>query len=51
MISRMISVVGFTNVPLFVCCTAATALAFAILYAVVYARTARIYYKIVESPA
>lgn len=51
MISRMISIVGFTNVPLFVCCTAATALAFAILYAVVYARTARIYYKIVESPA
>lgn len=26
MISRMISIVGFTNVPLFVCCTAATAL-------------------------
>lgn len=51
MISRMISIVGFTNVPLFVCCTAATAFAFAILYAVVYARTARIYYKIVESPA
>lgn len=47
-IRKLLAVLNLTNVALFGLCTALTILVFAILYAVVYALTARVYYKIVE---
>ncbi len=39
---------GFANVPLYVTCTLASFLAFAVMYIVIYLITARTYYKIVS---
>lgn len=47
-ITKLLLIFGLTNTPLFVFCTAITILAFAIFYAIVYALTARTYYKIVR---
>lgn len=47
-ITKLLSVFNLTNIPLFAVCTAITILVFAIFYAVVYALTARTYYKIVS---
>ena len=47
MITRLLLIFSMTNVPLFALCTAGTFLVFAVIYALVYAVTAREYYKIV----
>ncbi len=47
MITRLLMIFNMYNVPLFALCTAGTFLAFAVIYALVYAVTAREYYKIV----
>lgn len=47
-IVRMLALFGFSNVSLFMVCTAITVLIFAIIYFIVYALTARAYYKIVQ---
>ncbi len=47
MITRLLQVFMMYNVPLFALCTAGTFVVFAIIYAIVYAVTAREYYKIV----
>ena len=39
---------GLVNTPLFLACTAATVLVFAVFYVMVFAVTAREYYKIVN---
>lgn len=49
MIRKLFSVLNLTNVTLFIICTLVTVLVFTILYAVVYALTAKTYYKIVEA--
>lgn len=48
MISRLLLVFSLTNVALFAWCTLGTFLAFALIYAFVYALTARAYYQIVK---
>ena len=48
-ITKLLSVLSLTNVPLFVICTIATIAVFAIIYAIVYALTAKEYYKIVST--
>lgn len=48
MITKMLEVLNLTNVSLFVICTLATLIIFAIFYTVVYSLTARTYYRIVE---
>ncbi len=48
MITKLLLVLNLTNVALFAWCTVGTLLAFAILYAIIYAVTARAYYKIVQ---
>jgi putative ABC transport system permease protein len=48
MIRRLLAVLNLSNVTLFVACTVCTVMAFAGIYAVVYALTARAYYKIVS---
>ena len=47
-ITKLLSVLMLTNIPLFALCTVGTILAFALFYAVVYALTAKVYYKIVS---
>lgn len=47
-ITKLLTVLNLTNVPLFAICTAGTILVFAIFYAIVYYLTARVYYKIVS---
>ena len=47
MITRLLLVFSMTNVSLFALCTVVTFLLFAVIYAIVYAVTAREYYKIV----
>lgn len=47
-IVKLLQLFSLSNVTLFACCTAGTILVFAALYAVVYALTARTYYKIVR---
>jgi putative ABC transport system permease protein len=47
-ITKLLSVFNLTNIPLFALCTAITVLVFAVFYAMVYALTARTYYKIVS---
>ena len=49
MIRKLLSVLNLTNVTLFIICTLVTVLVFTILYGVVYALTAKAYYKIVEA--
>ncbi len=48
MISRLLTVFGLYNVPLFAWCTVGVFAAFALVYALVYALTARAYYGIVK---
>lgn len=47
-ITRMLAVLNLSNTSLFATCTVAVIVLFAILYAVVYALTARSYYRIVR---
>lgn len=47
-LTKLLSVLNLTNVPLFAVCTIITVVLFFVLYAVVYVLTAREYYKIVE---
>lgn len=47
MITRLLLIFSMHNVPLFALCTVGTFLVFAVIYALVYAVTAREYYKIV----
>ena len=48
MITKLLALMNLTNVPLFFWCTVATLLVFSIIYGIVYALTAKVYYKIVE---
>lgn len=48
MISKLLVLFNFTDTGLFLACTAVTAGIFALLYGLVYAATARVYYRIVE---
>jgi putative ABC transport system permease protein len=48
MITKLLAVLNLTNVPLFFACTVGTVLAFGCIYALVYALTARAYYRIVS---
>jgi len=48
MITRLLMVLGLTNETLFAWCTAGTIGVFAVLYAIVYILTARVYYRIVR---
>jgi len=50
-ITRMLNRLLISNVRLFALCTAATVLGFALVYTVVFALTARSYYKIVRTQA
>lgn len=47
-ITKLLSGLNLTNIPLFAVCTAITILVFAVFYTVVYALTAKTYYKIVS---
>lgn len=47
MITKLLSVLGLTNVPLFALCSVGTVIVFVIIYAFVYTMTAKTYYKIV----
>lgn len=47
-IRQLLALFSLTNAALFAGCTAATLLVFALLYTVVYIRTARVYYRIVS---
>jgi len=47
-ITQLLALFGFSNVPLFILCTFATLLVFAFIYLIVYLLTARTYYKIVK---
>lgn len=49
MITKLLAMLNLTNVPLFIAATAGTILVFAIVYALVYVGTARVYYKIVNN--
>lgn len=48
MITRLLAVLNLTNIALFAWCTVLTIFVFAVFYAIIYALTARVYYKIVE---
>jgi putative ABC transport system permease protein len=48
-ITKLLALLNLTNIGLFVICTAATILIFAIFYAIVYLVTAREYFKIVSN--
>lgn len=47
-ISKLLALFNFTNIPLFICCMAVTAMVFIIIYSIVYGLTAKTYYKIVS---
>lgn len=47
-ISLLLATLSLTNISLFIICTICTIAAFAVIYAIVYALTAREYYKIVS---
>lgn len=47
-ITKLLAVLNLTNVGLFAICTVGTILVFALFYAIIYAITAREYYKIVS---
>ncbi len=47
-IVKMLALFSFSNISLFMVCTAVTVLIFAIIYFIVYALTARAYYRIVQ---
>ncbi len=48
-ISRLLAVMNLTNTALFALCTVVTLVIFAVFYAIVYALTAKTYYRIVKS--
>lgn len=48
MIAKLLALFNLTNVPLFAICTVVTICVFAIIYGIVFALTAKIYYKIVS---
>ncbi len=48
LISRILALMNFINTRLYVICTGVTFLAFAVMYVVIYAVTARVYYRIVS---
>ena len=48
-IGQLLSMLNLSNTVLFFICTVATIIVFAIFYSIVYALTAKTYYKIVES--
>lgn len=48
-IAKLLALLNLTNVSLFAISTAGTIIVFAILYAIVYVLTARVYYRIVSS--
>lgn len=50
MITQLLSLLGLTNVSLFVACTIGSVLLFAVFYAVIYVLTARVYYHLVSDP-
>ncbi len=47
-ITKLLFLFSFTNVPLFILCTLGTILAFGLIYLLVYLLTARAYYRIVK---
>jgi len=47
-ITKLLALMNLTNVTLFFWCTVATLLVFSIIYGIVYALTAKVYYNIVE---
>ena len=47
-ITKLLAVLNLTNIPLFAACTAVTILVFAGFYSLIYAFTARTYYRIVS---
>jgi len=49
MITKLLFVLNLNDVKLFAICTFATIGVFAVVYAIIYAFTARVYYKIVEA--
>lgn len=48
MITKLLALFNLTNVLLFLKCTVATIIVFAVFYGIVYSLTARVYYKIVQ---
>jgi putative ABC transport system permease protein len=48
-ITKLLSIFNLTDIALFVACMAITVLVFALLYGIVYSRTAKVYYKIVSA--
>lgn len=48
MITRLLAVLNLTDVTLFLICTISTVLIFAVIYGIVYALTAKVYYSIVS---
>lgn len=46
--TKLLALLSLTNVPLFLLCTVVTILIFAVIYTLVYALTARTYYKIIN---
>ncbi|SHJ88132.1 ABC transporter permease [Hespellia stercorisuis] len=48
LIARLLAILSLINVPLFVGCTLACFLAFAVMYGIIYFLTARVYYRIVS---
>ncbi len=49
MLTRLLAVLNLTNEALFAWCTVGTIFVFAVFYAIIYALTARVYYKIVDT--
>lgn len=47
-ITKLLYIFNLTNIPLFALCTVITILVFAVFYTIVYAMTAKTYYKIVS---
>lgn len=49
LLSTVLQAFNFSNTPLYIMCCIGTVIVFALLYAVVYGLTARVYYKIVSN--
>lgn len=47
-ITKLLAMMNLTNIPLFLTCTVVTVIVFAVFYVIVFAVTAREYYRIVE---
>ena len=48
LVTRLLTLFNLTNVPLFAACTGITFAVFAVIYILIYALTARSYYRIVS---